>query len=230
MTADKLSLVASERAESGKVVKRLRAAGKLPAIVYGHDTEATSVALDTKEFTRVYHQAGGNTLIDLKLGARTIKVLIQEVQRDPVYDRPLHADLYAVNLKETVETEVPLKFVGESPAVKDLEGNLVINVHKVELAALPTEIPHEIEVDISVLKTFEDMIRAADLTIPAGVELLLDADQVIALVAEQEEEEVVETTAADAEAAAVAELGAKPEEGETATEGEAPAEEKKREE
>lgn len=239
MTEKNLRLKAAPRTLTGKKVAQLRAAGNLPAVLYGYDTQNQPLTLNAREFDKVFREAGSNTLITLQIeGGKDVNVLVHDVARDPVMDTILHIDLYAVNMKEKVETEVPLKLVGEAPAVRELEGSLVVNRHEVEIAALPSDIPQELELDIGVLATFEDVIRAKDLKLPAGVELLEDLETVLISVAEPRSEEELkadlETDAAAAEQAAATELGKEPEkpapEGE-AKEGEAPApaEEKKEE-
>ena len=203
--------------------KDLRLGGEIPAVVYGFDVDNTTIVLDRKQFWKVYVNAGGNTLVDLTIDdKKPVKVLIQDVQLNPVHDEPIHADFYAVNLKETVQTEIPLNFIGDSPAVVDLEGNLVTNKTEVEVRALPTNLISEIDVDISVLKTFEDIIRVSDLKVPATIEILDDAEDVVALVNEPRSEEELEAELTEdtaAEAAKIEELGKEAEK--PAEEGEA---------
>lgn len=240
MTDESLTLGAQKRPLRGKQVKTLRASGQLPVVVYGHETKNTPLLVDAKRFKQLYGQAGSTGLVSLEIaGQGSVKVLIHEVQLAPVRGEILHADLYAPNLKEAVETEVPLKFVGESAAVRELEGSLVTNLTELTVRALPTDLPHELEVDISILKTFDDLIHVRDVKVPAGVTIVDDPDVTIALVnPPRSEEELKAELAADtvaAEQAVVAELGAekKPEEGEAgeeAAEGEAPAAEEKKEE
>lgn len=236
MTTDSYNLDAVKREINGKKVSQLRSQGQVPAVLYGFGAENTQITVDQKIFRKIYRDAGSNGLVKLQLDGKTVPVLIQDVQVHPVTEAVLHVDFYAVNMKEEVETEVPLSFVGTAPAVKELAGNFVSNRHEVEVRALPAEIPSGIEVDISVLATFEDSIRAKDLKIPAGVELLTDPEETIAFVEEpmSDEELKAELEApvdakAEEEAAAAA-LGAdKPAEGEESAEGEATEEEKKAE-
>ncbi len=187
--SDMHTLTARPRTASEKP-EPLRRAGELPAVVYGFGIDNSPVTVDRKTFWKVYGAAGGNTLIDLAIdGGKTVKVLIQDVQLDPVLDVPIHADFYAVNLKETVQTEIPLNFVGDAPAVVDLEGSLVTNKTEVEVKALPTDLISEIDVDVSVLKTFEDIIRVSDLKVPSTIEILDDPEDVVALVNEPKSDE-----------------------------------------
>ncbi|MGI6103175.1 MAG: 50S ribosomal protein L25 [Patescibacteria group bacterium] len=218
MTDTTHALKAERRETTGKQVKQLRADGKVPAVLYGFQTENTNLVLDAKSFRRLYNEAGGSTLISLEVaGQSPVKILIQDAQLDPVTDEPIHVDLFAVNLKEEVETAVPLAFVGESPAVEEQDGNLVTNLTELEIKTLPTNIPSEIEVDISVLKTFEDQIRVSDIKAPGGVEVLVDGDVMVAFVEEPRSEEELAAELADtsdAEKAAVEELGKEPEKAE----------------
>ena len=211
MTDKILTLQAERRDTTGKKVKQLRAAGKVPAVLYGFQTENTNLALDAKAFRRLYQEAGGSTLVNLAVdGGEPVQILIQDAQLNPVTDEAVHVDLFAVNLKEEVETEVPLHFIGESPAVKEQDGNLVTNLTELEIKTLPTNIPSEINVDISTLKTFEDQIRVSDIKVPEGVEVLTDGDVMIAFVEEPRSEEELAAELADtsdAEKAAVEELG-----------------------
>ncbi|MCA9388505.1 50S ribosomal protein L25 [Candidatus Berkelbacteria bacterium] len=220
MTTEKINLSALLRTK--KKAKAIRNSGMIPAVLYGHDVENTSLQLDSKKFEKIYDEAGGNTLIDLEVEGKKepVRVLVQDIQFDPIVGNITHADLYAVNLKEKVVTEIPLKFTGESAAVVDLEGNLVTNLTEVEVKALPTDLISEIEVDISQLKTFDDVIRASDLKLPDTIELMEDPERAIALVTEPRSEEEMEALDEDtsaAEEAAVEELGKdkeQPEEGE----------------
>ena len=143
------------------------------------------------QFSQVFKEGGENTLVDLSIAGseKPYAVLIQDVSLDPVASKPLHVDFFAVNLKEKVRTEVPLVLVGEAPAVKELEGTLIQPMHMLEVESLPTNIPHEITVDVSQLKTFTDTISVADLTIPEGVEIFAEPDEIVASVQEPRSEE-----------------------------------------
>ena len=209
MTNDELSLSASER-NTTQSLKHLRKDGKIPAILYGYSTKNKNLSIPTSEFLKIFDEAGYSTLINLYLGRAATKVLVQDVQFDPVTDAPLHIDFFAVNLKETVDTEIPLAFTGESAAIKDLEGNLVANRNEVQVRALPTALVSELTVDISPLKTFDDVIRIKDLVVPEGIEILDDPEDVVALVNEPRSEEELAELEADTSAeeeAAVEELG-----------------------
>lgn len=231
MNQKTFELQAKERTLVGKKSKQLRAAGELPAIVYGATTEPQPLSVDAKIFNKIYNEAGNTSLIDLQFGGQSMKVLVQDVAVTPVLGEIIHIDFFAVNLKEKIVTEIPLKFVGEAPAVLDLEGNLITNKTEVEVEALPTDLVSEIEVDISALATFDDQIKVADIKVPGTITIVSDPEEVVALVEEPKSEEELEAElAADAgaeEAAAVEQLGAEPEA--TEGDGEESGEDKKEE-
>lgn len=179
---DKIILQADTRDETGKKNRQLRAAGQVPAVVYGHGTKAQAIKIDGKSLEKVYAIAGGNKIINLKLDDKAKNVLFQDVQHDGRTGAILHADLYVVRMDEKIKTEVPLHFVGESTAVYQQEGTLVKNLETLEIEALPGDLPESIEVDIAVLDDFDKAIHVSDLVIPANVELLTDVEELVAKV------------------------------------------------
>ena len=189
---DVITLNAKGREIIGKKVASVRAEGLIPAVVYGRTTEPRSISVPYNVFEKTYRQAGESTLIDLVIdGVGTIKTLIQDVQRDAVSDRMTHIDFYAVTMTEKLTAQIPLKFVGVAPAVKELGGTLVKNISEVEVRCLPGDLVHEIEVSLDSLKTFEDTITIADISVPSGVEILGSEDTIAATVmAPMSEEEI----------------------------------------
>jgi large subunit ribosomal protein L25 len=127
--------------------------------------------------------------------------LIHDVERDPVTGAVRHVDFYVLEKGKKVEVEVPLTFVGISPAVKDMGGTLVKVMHKLAIEALPKDLPRAIEVDIAALVTFESKIHVKDLVLPSGVEAKTNSEEVVALVAEYKEE--VEETIAPIDLSAI---------------------------
>lgn len=165
----------------------------IPAVVYGHGLKSQSIAIPLVGFVKIFKKAGTNTLVSLNLGSDKRQVLIYDYQQDPVNDQFIHVDFYAVKMDEKIEATVPLKFIGVSLAVKDKGGVLVKNMEDVKVKCLPADLPHEIEVDLSALNTFEDRIRISDLKISAGVEILVDDKrQVIANAVLPKEEKIDE--------------------------------------
>ena len=175
-----LRLTASKRDEHGKRVRALRAVGKLPAVVYGRRADATPLLLDSHEFEKVYLRAGRTHLVDLVLdGARAQKVLVREVQRSPRVRGAVHVDLYRVDMREKLSAEVPIAVVGESPAAKLGEADLVQLLNHVRLECLPGDIPDSITVDVSGLENVGDALRVKDLVIPDNVTMQTDAEELV---------------------------------------------------
>ncbi|HSI20149.1 MAG TPA: 50S ribosomal protein L25 [Verrucomicrobiae bacterium] len=184
------TITAKRREELGRKVKGLRKEGLLPAVMYGHNKKSISLAFDQKEFTKLYHEAGTSTLIALKVdNDPAVKVLIHDIEVDPLRRTIQHADLYIVNLKEKLRTEITLTLVGTSDAVEILGGTLIAVKDFVEVECLPEDLVSEIEVDISILKTFEDTLTVADLKAPAGIVILDEPEQTVVSVTEPRSEE-----------------------------------------
>jgi large subunit ribosomal protein L25 len=224
---DKIVISATTRDSFGKKNAELRKNGKIPAVIYGNNKENATVTLDAKEFTKAFASAGHSAIVELKLdeGAGE-NVLIQDIDMDPVRNEISHADFYRVNMNKTIRTEVPLHFIGESPAVFQQEGSLFKNIEEVEVETLPANLPPHIEIDISVLDDFSKSIHISDIKAPKGVEILEDAEQLICKVdppRSEEEMAALDEEIGEAIPEGAAEEGAEATEGE-AKEGEAPAE------
>jgi len=183
-------LQAEKRKILGKKTKSLRKQGLIPAILYGHKIKSTPLTINEKEFDQVYDEAGQTTLIDLKVqDEKAQKILIHEIQADPVSDNIIHLDLLQVKMTEKLKTEVPIETEGTAPAVTDLDGSLILNKDTVEIECLPQDLIHKIEVDISRLKTFEDRILVKDLKVPENITILENPQEVVALVTPPRTEE-----------------------------------------
>jgi large subunit ribosomal protein L25 len=169
-----LTLKAQLRKKLGHQLKSVRSAGNMPGVTYGHGMKPQSVELNLREFEKVFTKAGSSTIVELQLDTEKRNVVIHDVQFHPVTGRAMHVDLYQVRMDEKIKAEVPLKFIGTSPAVKNLGGILVKAMDKLEIEALPNDLPHEIVVDLSVLKNFDDNIALKDLNIPSGVQVLVE--------------------------------------------------------
>lgn len=170
---------------SGGTLSSVRRSGHVPAVLYGHGLDSTLVQVDSKEFGRVYESAGKTSLIELDLGdGQSRRAVIRDVQRHPLNGNIIHADFYQIRSDELMRVKVPIHFIGESPAVKNLGGTFVRNIKEIDLQALPKDLPHDIEVDISGLNTFEKVIRVSDLPLPVGVEIFRGAGEVVGLVQE----------------------------------------------
>lgn len=175
-----------------------RAAGAVPAVLYGHGIKTESIAVPSQDFGKVFAQAGYTTLVTLKVEKRDHNVLIREVQWHPLKDQVLHVDFYQVRLDEKVRAKVPLKFTGESAAVKDQGGVLVRSLDALDVEAFPQDLPHDIEVDISALKDFEVTIHVKDLKLPSGVTLFHEQEDVVAVAQPPRSEQELEALSEEA--------------------------------
>jgi large subunit ribosomal protein L25 len=196
MATARPTLAAEPRDVTGKAVKKLRSAGRLPAVVYGHGVDSTNVTIDAHEFDLLRKHVGPNALIDLSVdGKKSDPVLIHDVQIHPVNRRPLHADLFLVRMTEELTVDVRLVPTGESAAVVQLNGTLLHPTETVRIRALPDHLPQSIEYSVDSLVDFDAAVHVRDLTIPDDVTLLTDPDEIIAKVQapriEVEEEPVV---------------------------------------
>lgn len=199
----RFKLTATPREITGKQVKKLRREGIMPANVYGKDIKSQSLQLPQTEFDKVFEEAGETGVIDLNYGTETIPVLVHNIHTD-YRNRVLHADFFKVNLKEKVKAMIPLEFTGESKAVADEIGLLMTITSEVEVEALPTELPENIEVNVERLANIDEQITVADLKAPEGVEILTDPNQVIVKVGELVSKEAQEQAAEEAAAAEAA--------------------------
>jgi large subunit ribosomal protein L25 len=213
-------LVVEKREETGKgVARRLRAAGRVPAVLYGHDVEATPLSVDARDLIHLFHTgAGTNVLVDLVVDGREHLAMAREVQRDHIKGRFIHVDFLAVSRTQQVTVSVPVRLVGESAGVK-AGGVLEHHLWDVQVECLPTEVPDAIEADVSALE-IGDSLKVADLVAPGGVTILTSPDESVVAVqqpqARIELEEAAE--AVEGEAAAEEAQGATAEEAENAAE------------
>jgi large subunit ribosomal protein L25 len=210
-----MQLKASLRQPLGKRSRRLLREGKLPAVVYGHNTESTPITLERLEFQKVFVKSGRTHLVDLAIDGRTEKVLVREIQMHPRQLGPIHVDFYQVNLQEKIEVEVPIHLTGESAPVKRGDADVLQPMHSVRVECLPSDIPEAFEIDITPLEEIDMELRVSDLSVPKGVTVLEEADELVVKIVHKRELKIEEEIPA-AEAAV-------PAEGEAAAEGEAPA-------
>ena len=181
------------RVVSGKKVKTVRSQGKIPGVLYGHGITPTNLTIEYIPFEKAYHQAGTSTLVDLVLDDKQpVKALIQDIQMDPLTDRVLHVDFHQVRMDEKLHAEIPLKFVGEAPAVKEFSAIFVKPISALKVECLPQDLVHEIEADISGLKNFNDAIHISDIKLPPGLTVLHAPEETVALVQEPRSEKELE--------------------------------------
>jgi large subunit ribosomal protein L25 len=199
-----IELRAQRRAVTGKKVRFLRREGLLPASLYGPKVQSVALQLPARETEHALRRIGSSTLVPLMVDGEPMRrVLVREIQRHPTSEEVLHIDLFAVAMDTTMRAAVPLHFVGEAPAVTQLDGTLVHSLDSVEVDALPMDLPSRLDVDLSLLESLHSSIHASDLHIPAGVTLITSPDALIATVSPPRlaAEEMPEAEAAPAAAA-----------------------------
>ncbi len=214
-----VTLTATPRTSTGKgAARRVRMAGGIPAVVYGPEIEPFAISVDERAFHKAAKSVvGGSALIDLEVDGKKNKVIIRDVQRDPVTSRIVHLDFHAVSMKKPIHISIPIRFVGTPRGVKTDGGIMQTTMREVEISCLPSKIPEHVEVDVTDLG-IGDSIHVGDLSIP-DAQILSEAQRTIVVISAPT---VMKATAAEEEAAA--------EEAAEAAEAEAAAEEKKAEE
>ena len=200
---DEVRLEADQRVALGKKVGALRRAGITPIHVYGRGEDSLSLQADTYDLVRTLGVVGQTSPLTLTVGRAEHFVMVQHVHRHPVSERLLHVDLLRVSRSERVHASVPLHFEGESQGAREDGASLSEMVHSIEVEALPTDIPHEFTIDLSLLATPDSVIRAGDIELPPGVTLLSDPTTSIVHVV-QHAAEAVEADAEGAEEGAAA--------------------------
>lgn len=210
-----LTLKAEIRNKTERLDK-IRKAGKIPAVFYGKKEASTSISIPKVDFLKVWKEAGESSVITLETLKGNKESLIQDVDLDPITSIPRHADFYVFEKGHKVEVELLIEFVGVSPAVKDLGGVLVKVLHEIKVEAMPKDLPHNVEIDISNLANFGDQILAKDISLPAGVKLKEHLEEVVALVSAPREEKEEETAPVDLSQIEVEKKGKEEIEGEVA--------------
>lgn len=196
----KLQLGAEMRTLFGKKLRKFRHEGKVPANVFGPNYKSRSISVELKNFSKAYKVAEETGIIYLNVDKEELPVLIRGVQRHPISHKILHVDFRKIDLTQKIETEVPVKIVGESEAVVQKGGVLLTQMSAVRVESLPEDIPHEIEVDISRLKEIGTEIKVGDL--PKSNKYTVKEDEakvVVSVIAHKEESLVAETAVAEPE-------------------------------
>ena len=173
------TLTADVREDTGKgAARKLRAAGRVPAVIYGHHRAAQSLSVDAREIGRILERVSASSVFDLSMGGGSVRALIREIQRHPVSRALVHVDFQELVAGEKVTVRVPLVFVGTAPGVREQGGLLEEVTRELEISAEPSSIPDHIDVDVSAL-TLGHPLHVRDLALPAGVTALTDAGTTI---------------------------------------------------
>lgn len=224
--ADNVDLQAERRGGRGKNdSRRLRVSGMVPAVLYGESKEAgssTPIAVPTKIVDYTLQHFGDNALYELTTSNGSATARVVDAQRDPVSGRLMHVDFTPVNMRERIEVTVPISVVGDAPGVEEEGGVLQQVAYEIQVESLPGNIPQEIEVDVSSLGMNENL-ALGDLTMPSGVELISEPEDIAVTITaptEITEEEIEAAGIVEEESDELDEEAA-----EDAETGEAPAEE-----
>ena len=194
----------SPREVTGKATKRLRKSGIIPANISGHKEESQAVQVEALAFEALKRAHAATSIITLRLSGsgRVQTALVRRVQRDPRSGKILHIDFSRVSLTERITMKVPVRFVGEAPAVKDEGGVLLHLLDTIEVECTASDIVDFIEVDISALTEIDSILHAEDAKLPANFTLITDPNEGIAKVAATRAEKAEETAEAAEEATA----------------------------
>ncbi len=178
-----IQLIATVREKiSSKKLVRARKEGKIPAVVYGNKVAPQMVWVDFLTFAKVHAVAGESSIISLSLPKGKKSVIVQELEHDAMSNRVSHVDFFEVSMDQELEARIPLEFINESPAVREMGGILVKTLEEVEVTCLPKDLPHAITIDLSMLKDFSTHVQVKDLVLPKGVKVLTDELTTIVLV------------------------------------------------
>ena len=173
---DKITLKVQARDVHGKKVAGLRRQGLVPGVVYGAAIDAVNVQAVEGEVAKVVKAAGQHTPVQL-VGKKKTIAMIKDVDRDPVKHTIRHIAFHAVRADEPVEAEVPIRLIGEGESVAERNGLVILQaLEKIEVKALPMELPEALEVSIVELAEQGDRVTVADITVPAGVEIVDNDD------------------------------------------------------
>jgi large subunit ribosomal protein L25 len=193
----KHTLIASNRTQTGRGVKKLRLQGQIPGHVFGKEIKSENLQVNTKEFKAIFSQVGESSLLYLQVSGQpqSKPVFISQVDRDPVSGSLLHVSFHQVDLKAKITAPVALKLTGESLAVKDGLGVLVQQLNEVEIEALPTDMPDHLDVDISSLAAVGDSLTLADLKLPKNLSAKSDPQSLVVKIEAHAKEETVPVAA-----------------------------------
>jgi large subunit ribosomal protein L25 len=175
-----MDLAAKTRQKLGKGVKALRKEGFVPAELYGHGLANMHLSLAAKEFNKVFKEAGTNTVVTLLIDKDKKPAIIHDVMRDALTDEIAHVDFYQVRMDEKIKAKVPLEFIGIAPAIKTLGAVINRSMAELEVEALPTDLPHRLTVDLSVLDELNKSVYVRDIKVPKGVKILIEEETAVA--------------------------------------------------
>jgi len=177
-----IPLTGTRREKVGKgAARKMRAAGLIPAVLYGRGETPVAVHVSARDFELAVHRQGGNPIIGLSLGDGEYNALIRDVQYDPITHEVIHLDFQHISLSEAIEVEVPIHLVGTAVGVKDAGGILEPILRALAVRCLPTAIPAFLELDVSSLN-IGDSVHVSAISVPADVTVVTESDVTVATV------------------------------------------------
>ncbi|MBU6500725.1 MAG: 50S ribosomal protein L25 [Patescibacteria group bacterium] len=185
-----MDLTVKTREKFGKAVGALRKQGIIPAELYGRGIENVHLNVAAKDFAKLFKEAGSNTVVNIVVDGKKYPALVHDVSKNYFSGEVDHVDFYAVRMDEKLTAKIPLEFLGDAPAVKDKGGILNKAMYEVEVEALPADLPHSLQVDLSVLDDLNKSIYVKDLKISSKAKIVVDPETVIATVTPPVAEEV----------------------------------------
>ena len=195
-THEEIIIKAEKRTIKGKQVSRLRRAGILPGVIYGHKVETQAIQMDRHSVSLQMSNITPTTLVTVDVAGNKIKAFVRDRQRDVLHGVLTHLDFLAVSMTEKMRASVSLELTGEAPVLDDAIYLLNQSLNELEIECLPQDMPERVMVDVSGIKTLEDSITVADLDLGKDVAILTDDSEVIVSVSyvavEEAEEEVEE--------------------------------------
>ncbi|HXK35352.1 MAG TPA: 50S ribosomal protein L25 [Candidatus Paceibacterota bacterium] len=213
-------IIEAKKRQPGQKLGSLRKGNLIPAVFYSAGKASISITIEGSAFSKL-HKAGDSAPLVLKTEEASVDAMIQDVQYHPLTLAPIHIDFLAIDVNKEIEAKIPVEFIGESAAAKSGSGTLVKVMHDIIVKALPKNLPHHLEADLTKLQTLEDRIFVSDISAPAGVIIATPGEEIIALVSAIKEEAPLPAEPVDLSAIEVIKKGKKEEE--EAAEGEAKA-------
>jgi large subunit ribosomal protein L25 len=191
---EKVLLEAEKRTITGKKVKNIRLAGKVPAVIYGGKLKSLPISLDKRDTTNTLNKVSGSTILTIKIEGEEHPTLVREIQQDYIKGELLHVDFLAVSLKEKLRTNVSVSLVGVAPVLEEYSALIVSGLDQIEVECFPQDLPEVIEVDVSILEELGAAIYLKDIPAIENVEFLSDPEDLIAVASsiKEEVEEVIE--------------------------------------
>ncbi|MFZ5980805.1 MAG: 50S ribosomal protein L25/general stress protein Ctc [Candidatus Zixiibacteriota bacterium] len=160
-----ISLTADLRTETGKgSARRIRRDGKIPGIIYGPETNPLNIVVDEKVFRNAMKMSTSSSIFNLDVAGEKNKVVVRDLQRDPVTSRVIHIDFHAISMNRPIHISIPIKFIGTPRGVKTDGGIMTVPLRELEISCLPVNIPEDVKVDVSDLG-IGDAIHVSDLQI-----------------------------------------------------------------